>query len=130
MLAVFLSIIWCLLISLVFMSEIGIWSLPFRSFIQGPCGELISYIPVVCIWEKNGSSSINRATLLPVLWIYVDIHMVFQGCAARNVHGFTQDDIQRMAGQWEEAPSMYLQLDIKVYLTKVWKFYFGQKNNL
>lgn len=35
------------------------------------------------------------------------------GCAARNVHGFTQDDIQRMAGQWEEAPSMYLQLDIK-----------------
>ncbi|PPD73678.1 hypothetical protein GOBAR_DD29400 [Gossypium barbadense] len=35
------------------------------------------------------------------------------GCAARNVHGFTLDDIQQMAGQWEEAPSLYLQLDIK-----------------
>ncbi|XWS51090.1 hypothetical protein CRYUN_Cryun12cG0146300 [Craigia yunnanensis] len=35
------------------------------------------------------------------------------GCAARNVHGFTLHDIQRMAGQWEEAPSLYLQLDIK-----------------
>ncbi|KAM1377580.1 hypothetical protein TB2_039038 [Malus domestica] len=35
------------------------------------------------------------------------------GCAARNVHGFTQDDIQKMAGQWEEAPSLYLQLDTK-----------------
>ncbi|XP_048445348.1 YLP motif-containing protein 1 isoform X3 [Pyrus x bretschneideri] len=36
------------------------------------------------------------------------------GCAARNVHGFTQDDIQKMAGQWEEAPSLYLQLDAKL----------------
>lgn len=35
------------------------------------------------------------------------------GCAARNVHGFTLDDIERMAGQWEEAPTLYLQLDIK-----------------
>ncbi|PSR95830.1 YLP motif-containing protein [Actinidia chinensis var. chinensis] len=35
------------------------------------------------------------------------------GCAARNVHGFTQDDIQKMAGQWEEAPSLYLKLEIK-----------------
>ncbi|XP_021285654.1 YLP motif-containing protein 1 isoform X2 [Herrania umbratica] len=35
------------------------------------------------------------------------------GCAARNVHGFTLDDIQQMAGQWEEAPSLYLHLDIK-----------------
>ncbi|KAI7986212.1 YLP motif-containing protein 1 [Camellia lanceoleosa] len=35
------------------------------------------------------------------------------GCAARNVHGFTQDDIQKMARQWEEAPSLYLKLDIK-----------------
>ncbi|KAK1312743.1 hypothetical protein QJS10_CPA07g00380 [Acorus calamus] len=33
------------------------------------------------------------------------------GCAARNVHGFTLDDIQKMADQWEEAPSLYLQLD-------------------
>lgn len=38
----------------------------------------------------------------------------FQGCAARNVHGFMQDDVQKMAGQWEEAPSMYLKLDVKV----------------
>ncbi|CAL1368183.1 unnamed protein product [Linum trigynum] len=35
------------------------------------------------------------------------------GCAARNVHGFTLDDIQKMAGQWEEAPSMYMKLDVK-----------------
>lgn len=38
----------------------------------------------------------------------------FQGCAARNVHGFTRDGVQKMAGQWEEAPSMYLKLDVKV----------------
>ncbi|XP_044477192.1 uncharacterized protein LOC123204536 isoform X2 [Mangifera indica] len=35
------------------------------------------------------------------------------GCAARNVHGFTLDEIEEMAGQWEEAPSLYMQLDIK-----------------
>uniref|UniRef100_A0A7N2RBV4 Uncharacterized protein n=1 Tax=Quercus lobata TaxID=97700 RepID=A0A7N2RBV4_QUELO len=35
------------------------------------------------------------------------------GCAARNVHGFTQDDVEKMARQWEEAPSLYLQLDVK-----------------
>ncbi|XP_010925361.1 uncharacterized protein [Elaeis guineensis] len=35
------------------------------------------------------------------------------GCAARNVHGFHVDDIQKMAAQWEEAPSLYLQLDIQ-----------------
>ncbi|XP_026386164.1 uncharacterized protein LOC113281591 isoform X1 [Papaver somniferum] len=33
------------------------------------------------------------------------------GCAARNVHGFTSDDIQKMATLWEEAPPLYLQLD-------------------
>ncbi|CAK9155682.1 unnamed protein product [Ilex paraguariensis] len=38
------------------------------------------------------------------------------GCAARNVHGFTQDGIQRMAEQWEEAPSLYLKLDMKSLL--------------
>ncbi|XP_057952131.1 uncharacterized protein LOC131146512 [Malania oleifera] len=35
------------------------------------------------------------------------------GCAARNVHGFTLDSIQKMAGEWEDAPSLYWQLDIK-----------------
>ncbi|CAI8610019.1 unnamed protein product [Vicia faba] len=35
------------------------------------------------------------------------------GCAARNVHGFTQQDIERMAEQWEDSPSLYLQLDAK-----------------
>lgn len=35
------------------------------------------------------------------------------GCAARNVHGFNLDDIQKMARQWEEAPPLYLKLDIK-----------------
>ncbi|KAJ8753656.1 hypothetical protein K2173_026332 [Erythroxylum novogranatense] len=35
------------------------------------------------------------------------------GCAARNVHGFTLDEIQKMADQWEEAPSLYLQLDVR-----------------
>ncbi|KAI3685148.1 hypothetical protein L6452_34383 [Arctium lappa] len=38
------------------------------------------------------------------------------GCAARNVHNFTLDDIQKMAGQWEEAPSLYLKMDIKSLL--------------
>ncbi|XP_060170263.1 uncharacterized protein LOC132600856 [Lycium barbarum] len=38
------------------------------------------------------------------------------GCAARNVHGFTRDDVQKMAGKWEEAPSMYLKLDVKSLL--------------
>lgn len=35
------------------------------------------------------------------------------GCAARNVHGFSLEDIKKMASQWEDAPSMYLQLDAK-----------------
>lgn len=35
------------------------------------------------------------------------------GCAARNVHGFSLDDIQKMAGQWEEAPSFHLRMDAK-----------------
>ncbi|KAG8058466.1 hypothetical protein GUJ93_ZPchr0002g24691 [Zizania palustris] len=34
------------------------------------------------------------------------------GCAARNVHGFTVDDVKRMAADWEEAPPLYLRLDI------------------
>ncbi|KAK9073190.1 hypothetical protein SSX86_007514 [Deinandra increscens subsp. villosa] len=38
------------------------------------------------------------------------------GCAARNVHNFTLPDIQKMAGQWEEAPSIYLKMDIKSLL--------------
>ncbi|XP_052174573.1 uncharacterized protein LOC127789667 [Diospyros lotus] len=38
------------------------------------------------------------------------------GCAARNVHGFTHDDIEKMSRQWEEAPSLYLKLDIKSLL--------------
>ncbi|KAF7123758.1 hypothetical protein RHSIM_Rhsim12G0159100 [Rhododendron simsii] len=35
------------------------------------------------------------------------------GCAARNLHGFTRDDVEKMAGLWEEAPSLYLKLDTK-----------------
>ncbi|KAL8464988.1 hypothetical protein ACS0TY_034461 [Phlomoides rotata] len=38
------------------------------------------------------------------------------GCAARNVHGFTQSEIQDMGNQWEEAPSLYMKLDIKLLL--------------
>jgi YLP motif-containing protein 1 len=37
-----------------------------------------------------------------------------QGCAARNVHGFTVDDVNKMAADWEEAPPLYLRLDIHV----------------
>lgn len=40
--------------------------------------------------------------------------MEIQGCAARKVHGFTSDDIQKMAEQWEEAPPLYLQLVVQV----------------
>ena len=32
------------------------------------------------------------------------------------MHGFTQDDVEKMARQWEEAPSLYLQLDVKVVI--------------
>ncbi|KAH7847988.1 hypothetical protein Vadar_032450 [Vaccinium darrowii] len=35
------------------------------------------------------------------------------GCAARNVHRFTRDEIQKMAAWREEAPSLYLKLDTK-----------------
>ncbi|GAB4825224.1 hypothetical protein Ancab_008099 [Ancistrocladus abbreviatus] len=35
------------------------------------------------------------------------------GCTARNVHGFSLEAIEKMAGQWEEAPNLYLQLDVK-----------------
>ncbi|XP_019152801.1 PREDICTED: uncharacterized protein LOC109149473 isoform X1 [Ipomoea nil] len=35
------------------------------------------------------------------------------GCAARNVHGFTLDEIRKLTCQWEEAPSLYLKLDVK-----------------
>ncbi|KAL2492750.1 Uncharacterized protein Adt_28378 [Abeliophyllum distichum] len=38
------------------------------------------------------------------------------GCAARNVHGFSHSDIQKMANQWEEAPPLYMKLDIKSLL--------------
>nr|XP_043635824.1 uncharacterized protein LOC122606976 [Erigeron canadensis] len=38
------------------------------------------------------------------------------GCAARNVHNFTLDNIQKMATQWEEAPSLYMKMDIKSLL--------------
>ncbi|CAI9757518.1 unnamed protein product [Fraxinus pennsylvanica] len=38
------------------------------------------------------------------------------GCAARNVHGFSHSDIQKMANQWEEASSLYMKLDIKSLL--------------
>ncbi|XP_023739277.1 uncharacterized protein LOC111887344 isoform X1 [Lactuca sativa] len=38
------------------------------------------------------------------------------GCAARNVHNFSLDDIQKMATQWEEAPSLYLKMDVKCLL--------------
>ena len=31
------------------------------------------------------------------------------------MHGFTLDDIKKMAADWEEAPPLYLQLDIHVY---------------
>ncbi|KAL8140258.1 hypothetical protein V2J09_006279 [Rumex salicifolius] len=38
------------------------------------------------------------------------------GCTARNIHGFTRDDIEKMVGLWEEAPSLYFQLDAKTLL--------------
>ncbi|XP_020572469.1 YLP motif-containing protein 1 isoform X2 [Phalaenopsis equestris] len=38
------------------------------------------------------------------------------GCAARNIHGFKLADIQKMAKQWEEAPPLYLHLNIQSLL--------------
>lgn len=57
---------------------------------------------------------------LPENWIkftYPEAFFVLvQGCAARNVHGFTQNDIFKMANQWEDAPSLYMKLDGKVFI--------------
>ena len=41
------------------------------------------------------------------------------------MHGFTQDDVEKMARQWEEAPSLYLQLDVKVCCNNGLSFCFG-----
>ncbi|KAJ3692021.1 hypothetical protein LUZ60_012371 [Juncus effusus] len=38
------------------------------------------------------------------------------GCVARNVHGFKLDEIKKMEARWEEAPPLYLQLDIQPLL--------------
>ncbi|GAB2269942.1 hypothetical protein Dimus_004860 [Dionaea muscipula] len=35
------------------------------------------------------------------------------GCTARNVHGFSLGEIEKMAAQWEETPPLYLRLDVK-----------------
>ncbi len=41
------------------------------------------------------------------------------------MHGFTKDDIEKMARHWEEAPSLYWQLDVKVSCNDVLNFVFG-----
>ncbi|KAA8542392.1 hypothetical protein F0562_023472 [Nyssa sinensis] len=46
------------------------------------------------------------------------------GCAARNVHGFTQDDIQRMARQWEEDSILVLEAGYKVIIP--WRRFEGK----
>lgn len=33
------------------------------------------------------------------------------GCAARNVHGFSLAEIQKMAEKWEDAPALYMRID-------------------
>lgn len=68
------------------------------------------------LFEIIQKFSINGAEVPYIHWQYVNDLVKLQGCAARNVHGFTLDDIERMAGQWEEAPTLYLQLDIKVVI--------------
>ncbi|GAB2221115.1 hypothetical protein Droror1_Dr00012283 [Drosera rotundifolia] len=35
------------------------------------------------------------------------------GCAARNVHGFSLEEVEKMASEWEETPPLYLRLDAK-----------------
>ncbi|KAK9114129.1 hypothetical protein Syun_020926 [Stephania yunnanensis] len=53
------------------------------------------------------------------------------GCAARNLHGFTVNDIKKMAQLWEEAPSLYLQLDVQVCDTfHLWKISVHNNNNI
>lgn len=39
---------------------------------------------------------------------YTDV----KGCAARNVHNFTEQQIQSMADRWESTPQLYLRLDV------------------
>ena len=41
------------------------------------------------------------------------------------MHGFTQDNVEKMARQWEETPSLYLQLDVKVCCNNGLSFCFG-----
>ena len=41
------------------------------------------------------------------------------------MHGFTQDDVEKMARQLEEAPSLYLQLDVKVCCNNGLSFVLG-----
>lgn len=43
------------------------------------------------------------------------------------MHGFTLDEIKKMAADWEEAPPLYLQLDIHVYFLPL--FIVAVKNN-
>ncbi|KAH7372466.1 hypothetical protein KP509_17G006000 [Ceratopteris richardii] len=35
-----------------------------------------------------------------------------KGCAARNVHNFTEQQIQSMSERWESTPSLYLKMDV------------------
>lgn len=35
------------------------------------------------------------------------------------MHGFTLDEIKKMAADWEEAPPLYLQLDIRVHFFSI-----------
>ncbi|KAL9258151.1 YLP motif-containing protein [Drosera capensis] len=37
------------------------------------------------------------------------------GCAARNVHGFSLEEVEKMASEWEETPPLYLRLDAKLH---------------
>ncbi|CAJ1944041.1 unnamed protein product [Sphenostylis stenocarpa] len=73
---------------------------------------LHSYLIAIPIRLFTNLTPIMRLSMTHVMHKAVKDEKI-GGCAARNVHGFTQEDIEKMSKQWEEAPSLYLQLDVK-----------------
>lgn len=94
-------------------------SISWRSFFFLPITRVHvdeKYLDDFITWNmlcRVGSQLYFELDTVSSIWSYI---YELQGCAARNVHGFSQDDIQKMAFQWEEASSLYLKLDAKVRL--------------
>ena len=58
--------------------------------------------------------------LLSTNMFYHNLLDWLQGCAARNVHNFTEEQVKSMADHWEPTPLLYLKLDVSVWTGKSW----------